>query len=354
MILQSVKSSVVYAFLLFGCGHALHAQNASLVFDHSTQTDKQVETNVEPGDRIEVTINNTCPDRFNYAQHAFERVASGGAPAGGAGAQANNSNCGAAKAREALVAAGYCVMQSQTLSWVHESKNAAYEVSVAPKQGGAIRGLQKAQLDAALATVAAGPATCAIPNDTETKSIELKAASYLVSVETSPWALGMSGGLSISDVVDPRFAVVNDPASTTTPPSSIVIRDKGAEDSQKLGFAGFLHVHNEKWKLGDIPIAGTFGLGIAEENSISGFVGISAAAFDLAYLTIGWNWSSIDRLPAGQRLNAPPISDNVLNDLPSKTDDGWFIGISFRLMSPGDSFFKAKIPVAPKVDPQTK
>jgi hypothetical protein len=176
----------------------------------------------------------------------------------------------------------------------------------------------------------------------------LKAATYLLTVESSPWALGMSGGLTISDVVDPRYAVIPDPAGTATPPTTIVIRDKGAEDSQKLGFAGFLHVHHEKWKLGDIPIAGTFGLGIVEDNSLSGFVGVSAAAFDLAYVTLGWNWSSVDRLPAGQRLNAPPINDNVLNDLPSKTDDGWFLGISFKLMSPGESFFKGKVTVAPK------
>lgn len=347
MILRSLHSSLICSLLLLACSQSLHAQSATFAFDHSTQNKKQVDATVEPGDPIEVTIDNTCPDRFNYAHVAFAPRQT--SPAGGGPPLAGDSaKCGAAKAREALVAAGYCSMQSKAISWVHESKNGAYEVEITPKQATMIRGLPKEQFDAALTSVAAGPATCTIPDGTQAKSIELKAASYLISVESSPWALGMSGGLSISDVVDPRFAVVDDPASTTTPPSTIVIRDKGAEDSQKLGFAGFLHVHHQKWKVGDIPIAGTFGLGIAEENSISGFVGVSAAAFDLAYLTIGWNWSAIDRLPAGQRLGARPIGDNVLSDLPSKTDDGWFIGISFKLMSPGESFFKSKTAVTPK------
>ena len=68
-----------------------------------------------------------------------------------------------------------------------------------------------------------------------------------------------------------------------------------------------------------------------------------AAASDLAYFTLGWNWSAIDRLPAGQQLGAAPMNDNILNNLPKRTDDGWFLAVSFKFMSPGEGFFKGKV-----------
>lgn len=257
-------------------------------------------------------------------------------------------SCTAAEARAKLESEGYCELKTQPVSFVHESKYRAYAILIKKKPTfpGAVKGLEESDLDAAVAAMAAAT-DCTMPDAIKEKAKKLDDANFLVQVEVSPWALGMSGGLTISDVVDPRFAVVNDPNSTTTPPATIVVRDEEAEDSQKLGFGGFLHVHNEKWKLGDVPIAGTFGLGIQEKSSISAFIGVSAAAFDLAYVTVGWNWSSVDRLPAGQEIGAPPINDNVLNNLPKKTDDGWFLAVSFKLMSPGDAFFKGKITPQP-------
>lgn len=352
MNVRNMGPGIAAAIALLASATAVRAEDAVVVFDHSTEDKLQQEITVDAGDRINVTVNNTCPDRFNYANFAYEKRAKTAPPTppappvGGAPAPV----CGNEKAREALRAAGFCALQSQLVSFVHEKKNGAYTVVVTRKDGqpAAIFGLQKAQWDETVDVIAKSN-NCAIPPETQGKAKQLNTPTYLVSVESSAWALGMSGGLTVSDVVDPRFAVVNDPDSTTSPAQSIVIRDMGAEDSQKLGFAGFLHVHNENWQWKGVAFAPTFGLGIAEENSMSGFVGMSAAAFDLAYLTFGWNWSSVDRLPAGQVLGEAPISDNVLNDLPSRIDDGWFIGISFKLMSPGESFFKSKVIATPEI-----
>ncbi len=322
-------------------------------FEHSDKDQrKQQSIDVEPGDRIEVVINNTCPDLFDYQYVAFTRSENESTPKGGP--TADIATCAEADAKKALKEAGFCERKSSALSFVHDRTASSYQIIVGKKAGVAVaRGLTKKDFDAAITAMTQQP-KCDVPKDLAGKSIALaEQASYLIQVTSSPWALGMSGGLTISDVVDPRFAVVNDPASTATPPTTIVVRDRGAEDSQKLGFAGFLHVHNENWKVLDMPIAPTFGLGIQDQNSISGFVGASLAAFDMAYLTFGWNWSSVERLPTGQRLGAAPISDNVLNDLPSRTDNGWFIGFSFKLMSPGADFFKKKVAVTPPVTEET-
>lgn len=315
------------------------AEDVTVSFDHAKSGSPAIEISAEPGDRITATIDNTCPDRFDYQSVAFEAAARVSPPAARSPACPNVD-----EAKEKLASEGFCELKTRPVSFVHESKYRAYAILIKKKPAlpsSAAQGLKKADFDATVAEMMRAD-ECKVPATTAAKATKLDDANYLVQVETSSWALGMSGGVTISDVVDPRFAVVNDPNSTTVPPATIVVRDEEAEDSQKLGFGGFLHVHNEKWKLGDVPIAGTFGLGIEEKNSISAFVGVSAAAFDLAYLTLGWNWSSVDRLPAGQELGAPPINDNVLNNLPKKTDDGWFLAVSFKLMSPGEAFFKGK------------
>lgn len=322
-----------------------YAADISFPLEHAKANGHLDEIAVRPGERIVVSINNTCPDRFEYQAIAFEVQPPMSKP--GAELEDGSTPCpSVAQAEEKLAAQGFCEMKTQTLSFTHHEDARSYKIDIT-QRGSAdakILGLSSLDFDATVKKMQESN-SCAVPPEMAKKATPLGSAVFLLDIESSPWALGMSGGLTISDVVDPRFAIVDDPASTTTPVGNLVIRDRGAEDSEKLGFAGFLHVHHERWKLKGIPIAGTFGLGIQEQNSISGFVGVSAAAFDLAYLTLGWNWSSVDRLPAGQRLGAAPINDNVLTDLPSKVDSGWFLGISFKLMSPGESFFKKKVAV---------
>jgi hypothetical protein len=337
---KGVRYSCVTGLVLSAAPGLAGAGEVAVAFDH-TKPSVVTETAATPGDRINVTIANTCPEHFLYEVREFKPSP----PAAGAAAPlAPGATCPEKTANETLVAAGYCKQGLQPLTFVHASDTRTYQILVTKKPGApaSVRGLQESEWNQAIEEMKK-QTTCAVPAGLPAKADALADAAYVVNIQKSPWALGMSGGLSISDVVDPRFAVIDDPASTSTPPSTIVIRDRDAEDSQKLGFAGFVHVHNEKWRPWDIPIAGTFGLGMQDQDRISGFVGISAAAFDLAYLTLGWNWSSVDRLPAGQRLGAAPISDNVLNDLPSKTDDGWFLGISFKFMSPGESFYTGKL-----------
>jgi hypothetical protein len=332
------------------------AEEASATLDHAVGDRTSRDIEVQPGDRITLTISNTCPDRFDYEHVVFESSPAEPDVEDNKALGDGEKKCSPEEARKKLNSEGYCELKTRSLSFTHERNARAYEILVGPKPNSpaVVRGLKLADF-ASTATAMTNVAGCAVPKETEKKAVELTKARFLVNVQRSSWALGMSGGLTISDVVDPRFAVIADPASTATPPTKIVVRDRDAEDSQKLGFAGFLHVHNDKWQPFGVPIAGTFGLGMQDNNSINGFLGVSAAAFDLAYLTLGWNWSSVERLPAGQRVGAAPINDNVLNNMPRKTDTGWFLGISFKLMSPGESFFKEKIrPKEVKAEPAPK
>jgi hypothetical protein len=334
------------------CLSSAHAADLSIAFDHASEKNLTRRLDAKPGDRIKATITNTCATHFLYAAVAMKNapVAANAA----AGAHTNEHGlmamrCGETAARKLLATEGYCELASQDLDFVHAGDNTGYVIDIRRQPGApaASLGLSKEDFAAAVTTIAAGEG-CAVPGDVKSLAKKLEERTYYVSVRDTPWALGMSGGVSISKVVDPRYAIVADPGSTANPADTIVIRDAGAEDQRKIGFAGYLHVHHERMQWHGIPFALTFGLGIDEQNTMSTLLGFSAAAADLAYITLGWNWAAIDRLPAGQQLNKKPINDNVLNNLPKRTDSGLFLGVSFKFMSPGEAFFTGK--VVPKID----
>ena len=52
----------------------------------------------------------------------------------------------------------------------------------------------------------------------------------------------------------------------------IAVCNRGAEDDQVLGFAGFIHMNHRRWKTW-APLS--FGLGIGEESKLSFFLGTS-------------------------------------------------------------------------------
>ena len=332
--------------LVFGVAHAA---DLSITFDHLTETNLTRPLEPKPGDLITTTVTSTCPGRFLYTSIALAKSPE---KPPGVTEQEFLASCDVEQARQLLESQGFCRLANQDLEFVHRGENSGYIIEVRKKVDAPAKvfGLTTAAFDAAAGEVVSS--NCSIPDALrkrlESPKAALKDTSYYVAVHDSPWAIGMSGGISISSVVDPRFAIVNDAASTSSPPGTIVIRDKGAEDGQKLGFAGYLHIHHEKFKAGPIPLAVTFGLGIEDQSTINAMIGLSAAASDLAYITLGYNWSSVDRLPAGQQLGKSPINENVLNDLPKRTDGGWFLGVSFKFMSPGEGFFKGK--VIPKVE----
>jgi len=343
----------IYCGCLLACSAAAHAETLTVDFDHASESNLTRTLEPKPGDEITATVTNTCPGHFLYASTVLKKTQKPEPPSPPGGPHMAMrpipATCGVPGAKNSLLKGGYCQFESQKVEFIHTGDNAGYIIELRKKEEAPAKvlGLTKEDYEAAIDEISQA-ATCDVPAGVAKKAKKLDETKYLISARASPWAIGMSGGVSISNVVDPRFAIINDPASTATPPGTIVIHDKRADDNQAVGFAGYLHVHHERFKIGSVPLAVTLGLGIDDQSAINTMVGLSAAAGDLAYITFGWNWRSVDRLPAGQELGMAPISDNVLGGLPKRTDSGWFLGVSFKFMSPGEGFFKGK--VVPKVE----
>jgi hypothetical protein len=308
--------------------------------DHSQQQSTTDEITPQPGDTVSIKIVNTCPDAFDYQTTTLTRPK----PLPPSGALGKPAECKGAKQTKWLADNGFCVMQEKTLKFTHARKTDLYQVQIRRKDPASKHKALNGVTEEMIGEIREA-ADCKEPDTWEGRTKTLPDRVYAVSVKRSSWALGMSGGLTVSWVTDPVYAIVDDPASVAIPPETIVVQDASAEDSHALGFAGFVHLHHRDWRLPktDIGLAPTFGLGIAEQNTLSGFIGVALTAGDIGYLNIGWNWRQVDRLPAGQLLGSSPINDNVLTDLPKRVDDGVFIGFSFRFMSPGESFFSKNV-----------
>lgn len=318
---------------LFSIPGVLFADTIDVRFDHAKDGNATQNIDASPGDAIRVTIEQTCPEFFDFVHSSFSEIRVDPTESGGCGRDP----------QAALAKKNHCILKAQTLEFTHSPDASTYLIEVTRKQGDAEpTGITQEMFQEFTSN------NCDIPAQWSASPKKLPDRRYVLNVD-STWALGMSGGFTISSVTDPRYAVIDDPGSVTTPPGSIVVQNGAAEDEYNLGFAGFVHVHNRKWRWKDISIAPTFGIGVGDQNTLSGFAGVGFGAGNIGYINVGWNWRQVDRLPTGQQLGAPPISDNVLSDIPKRVDDGWFIGFSFRFMSPGESFFTGKT-VQPDVE----
>lgn len=331
--MKSSKSGfvlVTFTAVLFSGPCTLSAATVEESFDHVKDGNVSQKLEVSPGDTIKITINQTCPNLFEYVQTPFPE----------AEPDKNvleKASLGCSNNPEAdLAAKGFCVLKTASLEFTHSTDASTYLIEVLRKEAATEpKGITQDMFGSFLEN------GCAVPQSWEGNPQALPNRRYILRVDAT-WALGMSGGFTVSSVTDPRYAIVNNPASDTDPPGMIVVRNGDAEDSHALGFAGFVHLHNRNLRWRDVSIAPTFGLGVGDQNTLSGFVGIGFGAKDIGYINVGWNWRQVDRLPTGQRVDEAPISDNVLSDLPNRVDEGWFIGFSFRFMSPGESFFTGR------------
>lgn len=69
----------------------------------------------------------------------------------------------------------------------------------------------------------------------------------------------------------------------------------------------------------------------------------------------GWTGGQVDRLPSGQAVDAPPISDNVLSNLDSSFEHGFFVGLTFSFNAKKDEdFTKALTGKAARTDDGNK
>ena len=138
-------------------------------------------------------------------------------------------------------------------------------------------------------------------------------------------------GVVASTVVDPIFVIEE------TGGSKQVTQALHAQDENTISVVPFAHVAG--------PIRGSevhnwafsFGGTDASTDDLNLFAGISYHFGHSFYVTIGRNWRSVPTLPAEQKLNHAPLRDDILTNLPTRTEQGYFLAWTYALIGRNDS-----------------
>lgn len=261
----------------------------TIKFDHAGDNKSRTYFRVvSPGQTIEVDIENTCPEKFSYATVKIpgEPIAADETP---------TATCQKPG--------------SKKISIVHSEEFGGYIIRI-----------QKDGTD---------PVTVKLGDG---EPVALDDVDLVVSVASTSWDYEISGGFIGSGLTSQKWGLVErvPEGATDGVEKSFLIEDKDAEDSAKLGAAAMINVFHRSWP----HIGPTFGLGLTSSSETSYLLGISYRFADVAAVTVGRLWGSVDRLPPGTDITQP-VDPNILSSLGTKVDDAWFIGLSFKFLNPG-------------------
>lgn len=161
------------------------------------------------------------------------------------------------------------------------------------------------------------------------REITLRSVVLTIAIQPREWDYEVSGGFTVSRLRDPRYGLQSREVTEDgrTVAKSFVVEDKSARDDARLGAGAFIHVFNTRHP----ALAASFGLGINQENTASYFVGGSWRMGKAGALTVGYNWGSVDRLPAGTDLEKP-VDPNFLSTLGKRVDGAVFIAWSYGFL----------------------
>lgn len=268
------------------------ADDTKVVFDHAKTNESQIFTrHVLAGEVIPVEIKNTCSREFTYEVVA---VRSGDLPP--------------------RTTAATCTPDTKMVDILHDPRNGGYIVQVRKKVPGA--------------------ETQVRVND---QLVSLKEADVIIKVVDRKWDAEMSGAFTASRLTDDRFGVVmrDDPNDSETMEKPFLVRDEGADDEARLGVGAFVHIFKPRFPWA----AFTFGIGINNDNKTAYFTGLSWRFGEAGALTLGYNWASVKRLPAGTDRNRPVAAD-VLTRLEDQTKGDWFFALSFKSLNPAGRLAK--------------
>lgn len=249
----------------------------AVTFDHlASDDDRSYELRPRHGEAFEVRIKNTCPDVFAYEVKGIVRE------------RGAEDEPGARTAKP---------LEEKVLPVVHDEKYGGYIVTI---------------------TRTADTAPCA---DAE----KLQNRTLLISTPTETWDLSFSGGFTLSSLSSPQYYLRPHPSDAA---KKQVQQDPDKEDDANLGIATYVHVFHQRMPW----LAGTFGLGIRDQNRTEYFLGGGVRLSDKATVNAGVVYGSVSRLKNGVNLVDPVSDDNVLNDLPTRTKRGFFIGVSYSFI----------------------
>lgn len=304
---MKIKSGVsVFVFIgVIVCALGAEAATVTYGFQHfSDNRNRTISVEADPGDTLEFVISETCADSFTFRMLGIERQP-------------------AAEDREgAFAAPNQCAADdTETLSIVVGSAYSGYLVEIVPRDNVAEGFLRREGAEV----------VCTEEND------DCKSASRLTLVlllAEDPWNIEFAGGFAFSDLTDPRYGARTENVGGA--PQSVVVRDSGAEDSMSLGLVAMIHATPRRFP----KLAASFGLGVGDDSSTDYFLGASYRAGGRFFITVGKHWGAVERLKTGLQVGDVLADPNDLNSLPTRTDSGFFLSVTYSFLDPGANAFR--------------
>lgn len=253
-------------------------------FNHLTSTTNATHTiGVGDNEAFTVAIDQTCPAVFDYTIEKIERRSPEDALTPKAGGKV-----------------ALPPLQTHNLTIVHEERYSGYTVSIVRKS-----------------------------HEEECQGSDKLDDREIVINTPGSWDLSFSGGFTMTSLRNRSFYLRPHPSDAA---KKQVQEDLEASDDVNLGIATFVHLYHHRMPL----LAGTFGLGIRDGNKTEYFLGGGLRFNDKATLNAGLVLGPVLRLPSGVNTTDPITDDNVLNDLPTRVQKGFFVGISYSFINVSD------------------
>lgn len=181
---------------------------------------------------------------------------------------------------------------------------------------------------------------------TPSEPVYLYSYAFPIWVKTVSWDMSFSTGVTFSDLTNDKFFIETDTEDDT----KRVRRDSSDIGDSRPDLVLFANLRTPDagwWTKGETrrflsARAGlAFGVGLNGDGDPRYFFGPSwtIGRKNNFVLIAGWAGGQVDRLPAGQEVGEAPLNDNILNNLDSSFEHGFFAGLTFTFNGPEDDDF---------------
>jgi hypothetical protein len=183
---------------------------------------------------------------------------------------------------------------------------------------------------------------------------DVKSSEFRVDV--LGWEQAVAGGFIGSGHRNPQFSAYTRKVNNTDM-TFVEEEPSDRRDDLRLGLSSFIHLYNERidrWQdKGSglrqlLPSGFSFGLGIGEQNRTMYSVGPAWRFGTKGFLSIGYSWAPVDRLPNGirtcPRSSASCDATLAITDpsriatLSQHTKGAWFASLSYTFLTLGTFF----------------
>ena len=181
-----------------------------------------------------------------------------------------------------------------------------------------------------------------------------------IPVETHEWKYEFAGAFVGNRLRDHVYYASKEAQADGT--TADIVRELADEerDWAKLGTAAFVHTTPPSW-----PVSLSFGLGIADGNKPTYFLGPGLRLGDQGFLSAGIAVGAVNRLPANLKIGDPLTDSNALTALRPRNTPAAFVALAFSFLSAKDRLVKPFAPTdaaaaspapkpTPKPDPAPK